>query len=85
MPVDARGPLASLLDVVSRLSRLLPRAGRALRQLPEFLHVLKLTALPGVPEPLQVGAQGPCGARACECPRTSDVGWDNSAQEQGHL
>lgn len=76
MPEDARGALASLLDVASRLGRLLPRAGRALRRLPEFLHALKLTALPGAAERLQVGARGAlgCAGRGPACPLTSEVG-----------
>ncbi|KAF6301418.1 ATP binding cassette subfamily A member 13 [Rhinolophus ferrumequinum] len=45
IPAEASGVLSSLLDLVSRLSRLLPKAGRILEYLPEFLHGLKIPAL----------------------------------------
>nr|XP_031526956.1 ATP-binding cassette sub-family A member 13 [Vicugna pacos] len=41
IPSEAGGLLSSLLDVVSRLSHLLPKAGRVLDYLPEFLQAFK--------------------------------------------
>ncbi|XP_045684814.1 ATP-binding cassette sub-family A member 13 [Phyllostomus hastatus] len=45
IPAGANRVLRSLLDVVSRLSRLLPRAGRVLEHLPEFLRASGISAL----------------------------------------
>ncbi|KAB0394150.1 hypothetical protein E2I00_013919, partial [Balaenoptera physalus] len=50
LPAEASGPLSSLLDVVSSLGHLLPRAGRVLEHLPEFLHELKIAALLDTPD-----------------------------------
>lgn len=44
MPAEAKGVLSSLLDVVSRLSHLLPRASHVLEHLPQFLHTSNITA-----------------------------------------
>ncbi|XP_036184868.1 ATP-binding cassette sub-family A member 13 [Myotis myotis] len=49
MPAEAKSMLSSLLDVVSRLSHLLPRASRVLEHLPQFLHTSNITALLDVP------------------------------------
>lgn len=49
IPAEASGMLSSLLDVVSRLSRLLPKAGRVLERLPEFLHTTNIPALLDAP------------------------------------
>ncbi|XP_054427288.1 ATP-binding cassette sub-family A member 13 [Pteronotus mesoamericanus] len=53
VPAEARGLLSSLLDVVSRLGRLLPKASRVLEYLPQFLHASELTAVLGAPGPYQ--------------------------------
>lgn len=45
VPEDAKRVLSSLLDVVSGLGRLLPKAGRALELLPEFLRASEISAL----------------------------------------
>ncbi|KAM5303130.1 ATP-binding cassette sub-family A member 13 isoform 2-T2 [Glossophaga mutica] len=45
MPSGVGRALHSLLDVVSRLSHLLPRAGHVLERLPEFLRSSEMTAL----------------------------------------
>ncbi|XP_034521233.1 ATP-binding cassette sub-family A member 13 isoform X3 [Ailuropoda melanoleuca] len=50
MPLEAHGALSSLLDVVSRLSHLLAKAGHVLEYLPEFLHAYKITALLDMPD-----------------------------------
>nr|KAF6468829.1 ATP binding cassette subfamily A member 13 [Molossus molossus] len=50
MPAEANRVLSPLLDVVSRLSRLLPRASRVLEDLPEFLDALRVTAWLDVPD-----------------------------------
>ncbi|XP_020919557.1 ATP-binding cassette sub-family A member 13 isoform X2 [Sus scrofa] len=50
LPSEARGLLSSLLHVISRLSRLLPKASYVLGHLPEFLQALKVTALLDVPD-----------------------------------
>lgn len=54
LPSEARGLLSSLLHVISRLSRLLPKASYVLGHLPEFLQALKVTALLDVPDFEQV-------------------------------
>lgn len=54
MPLEAHGALSSLLDVVSRLSHLLAKAGHVLEYLPEFLHAYKITALLDMPDFQQV-------------------------------
>ncbi|XP_036896967.1 ATP-binding cassette sub-family A member 13 isoform X2 [Sturnira hondurensis] len=54
IPVEASRVLRSLLDVVSRLSHLLPRASYVLEHLPEFLHSSKITALLDVSDFQQV-------------------------------
>uniref|UniRef100_A0A8C0MP50 ABC transporter domain-containing protein n=1 Tax=Canis lupus familiaris TaxID=9615 RepID=A0A8C0MP50_CANLF len=66
MPLEVRRALGALLDVVSRLSQLLPKAGHILEQLPEFLRTYKVTTLldvPDVPDFAQVG-QGRGGSTA---------------------
>ncbi|XP_070224967.1 ATP-binding cassette sub-family A member 13 [Bos mutus] len=50
LPAEASSLLRALLDVVSRLSHLLPRAGRVLEHLPAFLHEFKITALLDAPD-----------------------------------
>ncbi|XP_023379940.1 ATP-binding cassette sub-family A member 13, partial [Pteropus vampyrus] len=53
VPADARRVLSSLLDVVSGLSRLLPKAGHVLELLPDFLRASEIAALldvAGAPE-----------------------------------
>ncbi|KAI4584687.1 hypothetical protein MJG53_006221, partial [Ovis ammon polii x Ovis aries] len=50
LPAEASTLLSALLDVVSSLSRLLPRAGRVLERLPAFLHEFKITALLDAPD-----------------------------------
>ncbi|XP_058390822.1 ATP-binding cassette sub-family A member 13 [Diceros bicornis minor] len=50
IPSEASGMLGSLLDVVSRLSHLLPKAGHVLAYLPEFLHTFKFAALLDMPD-----------------------------------
>ncbi|XP_045350209.1 ATP-binding cassette sub-family A member 13 [Leopardus geoffroyi] len=50
MPLEASRVLSSLLDVVSRLSHLLAKAGHVLEYLPEFLRVNKITALLDMPD-----------------------------------
>ena len=71
LPVEASGPLSSLLDVVSSLGHLLPRAGRVLEHLPEFLHELKIATLLDTPDFPQVGAwswpRGRCGFAVSVC------------------
>ncbi|XP_053517395.1 ATP-binding cassette sub-family A member 13 isoform X2 [Artibeus jamaicensis] len=54
IPAEANRMLRSLLDVVSRLSHLLPRASHVLEHLPEFLHSSKITALLDVSDFQQV-------------------------------
>lgn len=54
MPSEAHGALGSLLDVVSRLSHLLAKAGHVLEYLPEFLQAYKITALLDTPDFQQV-------------------------------
>uniref|UniRef100_A0A452QTV9 ABC transporter domain-containing protein n=1 Tax=Ursus americanus TaxID=9643 RepID=A0A452QTV9_URSAM len=54
MPLEAHSALSSLLDVVSRLSHLLAKAGHVLEYLPEFLHAYKITALLDMPDFQQV-------------------------------
>lgn len=54
MPLEASRVLSSLLDVVSRLSHLLAKAGHVLEYLPEFLRVNKITALLDTPDFQQV-------------------------------
>lgn len=56
MPAEAKGMLSSLLDVVSRLSHLLPRASHVLEHLPQFLHTSNITALLDMPGFQQVSA-----------------------------
>ncbi|KAM5203989.1 ATP-binding cassette sub-family A member 13 isoform 2-T2 [Hipposideros larvatus] len=58
IPAEASGMLSSLLDVVSRLNRLLPKAGRILEHLPEFLHTLKIPALLDTPGVHQASRSG---------------------------
>ena len=55
LPAEASTLLSALLDVVSSLSHLLPRAGRILERLPAFLHEFKITALLDAPDLQQVG------------------------------
>ncbi|KAM9698218.1 ATP-binding cassette sub-family A member 13 [Dama dama] len=50
LPAEASTLLSALLDVVSSLSHLLPRAGRVLERLPAFLHEFKITALLDAPD-----------------------------------
>ncbi|XP_025778776.1 ATP-binding cassette sub-family A member 13 [Puma concolor] len=50
MPLEASRVLSSLLDVLSRLSHLLAKAGHVLEYLPEFLRVNKITALLDTPD-----------------------------------
>nr|XP_025862483.1 ATP-binding cassette sub-family A member 13-like [Vulpes vulpes] len=50
MPLEVRRALGALLDVVSRLSQLLPKAGHVLEQLPKFLRTYKVTTLLDVPD-----------------------------------
>lgn len=54
MPAEAKGLLSSLLDIISRLSHLLPRASHVLEHLPQFLHTANITALLDVPDFQQV-------------------------------
>uniref|UniRef100_A0A667GF24 ABC transporter domain-containing protein n=1 Tax=Lynx canadensis TaxID=61383 RepID=A0A667GF24_LYNCA len=54
LPLEASRVLSSLLDVVSRLSHLLAKAGYVLEYLPEFLRVNKITALLDTPDFQQV-------------------------------
>uniref|UniRef100_E1BM08 ATP binding cassette subfamily A member 13 n=1 Tax=Bos taurus TaxID=9913 RepID=E1BM08_BOVIN len=56
LPAEASSLLRALLDVVSSLSHLLPRAGRVLERLPAFLHEFKITALLDAPDFQQVGS-----------------------------
>lgn len=56
IPSEAHGVLSSLLDVVSRLSHLLPRADHVLSNLSEFLHAFKIAALLDMPDFRQVRA-----------------------------
>uniref|UniRef100_A0A8C6FU00 ATP binding cassette subfamily A member 13 n=1 Tax=Moschus moschiferus TaxID=68415 RepID=A0A8C6FU00_MOSMO len=56
LPAEASTLLSALLDVVSSLSHLLPRAGRVLERLPAFLRELKITALLDAPDFQQVGS-----------------------------
>ncbi|XDB49958.1 hypothetical protein AB1E18_003527 [Capra hircus] len=49
LPAEASTLLSALLNVVSSLSRLLPRAGHALERLPAFLRGFKITALLDAP------------------------------------
>ncbi|ELK13061.1 ATP-binding cassette sub-family A member 13 [Pteropus alecto] len=61
VPADARRVLSSLLDVVSGLSRLLPKAGHVLELLPDFLRVSEIAALldvAGAPEAPHGGRAG---------------------------
>ncbi|XP_039703060.1 ATP-binding cassette sub-family A member 13 [Pteropus medius] len=61
VPADARRVLSSLLDVVSGLSRLLPKAGHVLELLPDFLRASEITALldvAGAPEAPHGGRAG---------------------------
>ncbi|CAD7687011.1 unnamed protein product [Nyctereutes procyonoides] len=67
MPLEVRRALGALLDVVSRLSQLLPKAGHVLEQLPEFLRTYKVTTLldvPDVPDFDQAPQQGRGGSAA---------------------
>ncbi|XP_038309867.1 ATP-binding cassette sub-family A member 13 [Canis lupus familiaris] len=67
MPLEVRRALGALLDVVSRLSQLLPKAGHILEQLPEFLRTYKVTTLldvPDVPDFDQAPQQGRGGSTA---------------------
>nr|XP_020755556.1 LOW QUALITY PROTEIN: ATP-binding cassette sub-family A member 13 [Odocoileus virginianus texanus] len=57
LPAEASTLLSALLDVVSSLSHLLPRAGRVLERLPAFLHEFKITALLDAPD-FQQASQG---------------------------
>ncbi|XP_077916041.1 ATP-binding cassette sub-family A member 13 [Halichoerus grypus] len=58
MPSEAHGALGSLLDVVSRLSHLLAKAGHVLEYLPEFLQAYKITALLDTPDFQQAPQHG---------------------------
>lgn len=72
IPAGASSLLHSLLDVVSRLGRLLPRASRVLERLPEFLRSSGISALLDVPGFQQVRLRsGPRGHRAVPPARTS--------------
>ncbi|CAM9884095.1 unnamed protein product [Rangifer tarandus platyrhynchus] len=57
LPAEASTLLSALLDVVSSLSHLLPRADRVLERLPAFLHEFKITALLDAPD-FQQASQG---------------------------
>ncbi|XP_023382375.1 ATP-binding cassette sub-family A member 13-like, partial [Pteropus vampyrus] len=61
VPADTRRVLSSLLDVVSGLSRLLPKAGHVLELLPDFLRASEIAALldvAGAPEAPHGGRAG---------------------------
>ncbi|XP_006732433.1 ATP-binding cassette sub-family A member 13 [Leptonychotes weddellii] len=58
MPSEAHSALGSLLDVVSRLSHLLAKAGHVLEYLPEFLQAYKITALLDTPDFQQAPQHG---------------------------
>ncbi|XP_001496596.3 ATP-binding cassette sub-family A member 13 [Equus caballus] len=58
IPSEAHGVLSSLLDVVSRLSHLLPRADHVLSNLSEFLHAFKIAALLDMPDFRQASQNG---------------------------
>uniref|UniRef100_A0A8C0R712 ATP binding cassette subfamily A member 13 n=1 Tax=Canis lupus dingo TaxID=286419 RepID=A0A8C0R712_CANLU len=64
MPLEVRRALGALLDVVSRLSQLLPKAGHILEQLPEFLRTYKVTTLLDVPDVPDFDQQGRGGSTA---------------------
>uniref|UniRef100_A0A8C0MV26 ABC transporter domain-containing protein n=1 Tax=Canis lupus familiaris TaxID=9615 RepID=A0A8C0MV26_CANLF len=64
MPLEVRRALGALLDVVSRLSQLLPKAGHILEQLPEFLRTYKVTTLLDVPDVPDFAQQGRGGSTA---------------------
>lgn len=63
MPLEVRRALGALLDVVSRLSQLLPKAGHILEQLPEFLRTYKVTTLLDVPDVPDFDQVGVCSGR----------------------
>ena len=63
MPLEVRRALGALLDVVSRLSQLLPKAGHVLEQLPEFLRTYKVTTLLDVPDVPDFDQVGVCAGR----------------------
>nr|XP_045721010.1 ATP-binding cassette sub-family A member 13 [Mirounga angustirostris] len=58
MPSEAHSALGSLLDVVSRLSHLLAKAGHVLEYLPKFLQAYKITALLDTPDFRQAPQHG---------------------------
>lgn len=89
VPEDAKRVLSSLLDVVSGLGRLLPKAGRALELLPEFLRTSEISALLDVAGAPQVCVDGEtlrCGGRvpfACISPLTPTLARDHKIQDSG--